>query len=97
MKQQIQQLLRKTLLILIYYLFQKFFGTIQRVNVLTLEEIDGIACTDIESMDELGIDRKVLAENGVKIFLDQVFRDNFFHADMHPGNIFVSKGKYRPA
>ena len=42
-------------------------------------------------MDKLGIDRKILAENGVKIFLDQVFRDNFFHADMHPGNIFVSK------
>ena len=42
-------------------------------------------------MDKLGINRKTLAENGVKIFLDQVFRDNFFHADMHPGNIFVSK------
>ena len=61
------------------------------VNVLTLEEIDGLACTDTDSMDKLGIDRKKLAENGVKIFLDQVFRDNFFHADMHPGNIFVSK------
>ena len=45
----------------------------------------------IRDRDELGIDRKILAENGVKIFLDQVFRDNFFHADMHPGNIFVSK------
>ena len=61
------------------------------VNILTLEEIDGIACTDIHSMDELGINRRILAENGVRIFLDQVFRDNFFHADMHPGNIFVSK------
>jgi ubiquinone biosynthesis protein len=61
------------------------------IDVLTLEEIDGLACTDTESMDGLGIDRKKLAENGVRIFLDQVFRDNFFHADMHPGNIFVSK------
>ena len=61
------------------------------VNVLTLEEIDGIPCTDTLSMDALGIDRKILAENGVRIFLDQVFRDNFFHADMHPGNIFISK------
>ncbi|MBD62861.1 MAG: 2-polyprenylphenol hydroxylase [Gammaproteobacteria bacterium] len=69
----------------------KVFWDYTRVNVLTLEEIDGIACTDIDSMDRLGIDRKALAENGVKIFLDQVFRDNFFHADMHPGNIFVSK------
>ena len=69
----------------------KVFWDQTSVNVLTLEEIDGIACTDVLAMDELGIDRKVLAENGVKIFLDQVFRDNFFHADMHPGNIFVSK------
>ena len=69
----------------------KVFWDQTAVNVLTLEEIDGIACTDIDLMDELGIDRKTLAENGVKIFLDQVFRDNFFHADMHPGNIFVSK------
>ena len=69
----------------------KVFWDYTRVNVLTIEEIDGIACTDIDSMERLGIDRKTLAENGVKIFLDQVFRDNFFHADMHPGNIFVSK------
>ena len=69
----------------------KVFWDQTTVNVLTLEEIDGIGCTDVDSMDELGIDRKILAENGVKIFLDQVFRDNFFHADMHPGNIFVSK------
>ena len=69
----------------------KVFWDHTTVNVLTLEEIDGLACTDIQAMDKLGIDRKILAENGVKIFLDQVFRDNFFHADMHPGNIFVSK------
>ena len=69
----------------------KVFWDQTAVNVLTLEEIDGIGCTDIQSMDKFGIDRKALAENGVKIFLDQVFRDNFFHADMHPGNIFVSK------
>ena len=68
----------------------KVFWDQTSVNVLTLEEIDGIACTDTHAMDELGIDRKTLAENGVKIFLDQVFRDNFFHADMHPGNISVS-------
>ena len=69
----------------------KVFWDQTTVNILTLEEIDGIACTDIHSMDELGINRRILAENGVRIFLDQVFRDNFFHADMHPGNIFVSK------
>jgi ubiquinone biosynthesis protein len=58
---------------------------------MVLERIDGIPCTDIEQIEKYGINKKRLAENGVKIFLNQVFRDNFFHADMHPGNIFVSK------
>ena len=60
-------------------------------NVMVLEKIDGIPCTDIKQIEDHGIDKKKLAENGVMIFLNQVFRDNFFHADMHPGNIFVSK------
>ncbi len=60
-------------------------------RVMVLEEIDGIPCTDIEEINKHGINKKRLAENGVMIFLNQVFRDNFFHADMHPGNIFVSK------
>ena len=58
-------------------------------NVMVLEKIDGIPCTDINQIESYGIDKKTLAENGVMIFLNQVFRDNFFHADMHPGNIFV--------
>ena len=60
-------------------------------KVMVLEKIDGIPCTDIKEIEKHGIDKKILAENGVMIFLNQVFRDNFFHADMHPGNIFVSK------
>ena len=60
-------------------------------KVMVLEKIDGIPCTDIEQIEKYGINKKILAENGVMIFLNQVFRDNFFHADMHPGNIFVSK------
>ena len=60
-------------------------------KVMVLEKIDGIPCTDIAEIDKHGINKKVLAENGVMIWLNQVFRDNFFHADMHPGNIFVSK------
>ena len=60
-------------------------------KVMVLEKIDGIPCTDIKQIEEHGINKKRLAENGVMIFLNQVFRDNFFHADMHPGNIFVSK------
>ena len=58
-------------------------------NVMVVEKIDGIPCTDIKQIEDHGIDKKLLAENGVMIFLNQVFRDNFFHADMHPGNIFV--------
>tara|TARA_B000000475_G_scaffold108422_1_gene87884 strand:+ start:498 stop:1979 length:1482 start_codon:yes stop_codon:yes gene_type:complete len=60
-------------------------------KVMVLEKIDGIPCTDIKQIEDHGINKKALAENGVMIFLNQVFRDNFFHADMHPGNIFVSK------
>jgi len=60
-------------------------------NVMVSERIDGIPCTDIKQIDSLNINKRKLAENGVMIFLNQVFRDNFFHADMHPGNIFVSK------
>lgn len=60
-----------------------------RSNVLTLEEIEGIPVADIKRLNALGVDMKLLAERGVEIFYTQVFRDCFFHADMHPGNIFV--------
>lgn len=61
-----------------------------RVNVLVLERVYGIPIRNIDEMHEAGIDMKKLAEHGVEIFYTQVFRHNFFHADMHPGNIFVS-------
>lgn len=60
-------------------------------KVLVMERIDGIPVTDIATLNELGVPLKKLAERGVEIFFTQVFRDSFFHADMHPGNIFVSK------
>ena len=60
-----------------------------RPNVLTMERIFGIQVDDIEALRSAGTDIKRLAENGVEIFFTQVFRHNFFHADMHPGNIFV--------
>jgi ubiquinone biosynthesis protein len=60
-----------------------------RSNVLTIERIDGIQVDDIDALRAAGTDIKGLAENGVEIFFTQVFRHNFFHADMHPGNIFV--------
>jgi ubiquinone biosynthesis protein len=60
-----------------------------RPNVLTMERIVGIQVDDIDALRAAGTDIRRLAENGVEIFFTQVFRHNFFHADMHPGNIFV--------
>ena len=60
-----------------------------RPQVLVQERIDGIPISDMDALRESGANIQVLAENGVEIFFTQVFRHNFFHADMHPGNIFV--------
>jgi len=61
-----------------------------RSNVLVMERIQGIPIRDIDAMNAIGMDMKQLAENAVEIFYTQLFQHNFFHADMHPGNIFVS-------
>lgn len=61
-------------------------------RVMVQERIRGIPVADIALLRAQGIDLKRLAERGVEIFFTQVFRDNFFHADMHPGNIFVAHG-----
>jgi len=58
-------------------------------SVLTLERVRGIGVDDLAALDAAGIDRMALAEKGVRVFYTQVFRDNFFHADAHPGNIWV--------
>jgi len=58
-------------------------------SVLVMERIHGIPIADVPALREAGVNLKVLAEKGVEIFFTQVFRDSFFHADMHPGNIFV--------
>lgn len=60
-----------------------------RPNVLVMERIYGVPIDRMDELRALGVDFKVLAEHGVEIFFKQVFRDNFFHADMHAGNIFV--------
>lgn len=60
-----------------------------RPNVLVMERISGIPIADIQSLNAKGVNLKLLAERGVEVFFTQVFRDSFFHADMHPGNIFV--------
>ncbi len=63
-----------------------------RQNVLVMERIYGIPVGQVDELKRCGISMKLLGERGVEIFFTQVFRDNFFHADMHPGNIFVEPG-----
>ncbi|MEZ5458324.1 MAG: ubiquinone biosynthesis regulatory protein kinase UbiB [Steroidobacteraceae bacterium] len=60
-----------------------------RVNVMVMERVRGVVISDMEKLRAAGANIPLLAVNGVKIFFTQVFRHNFFHADMHPGNIFV--------
>src|SRR5690606_23973563 len=66
-------------------------------RVLTLERVRGIPSDDIAALDAAGIDRKALAAKGVRVFYTQVFRDNFFHADAHAGNIWVDTDPSRKA
>ena len=59
-------------------------------KVLIMEKIGGIPVDDLDSLNERGVNLRLVSERGVEIFLKQVFIDNFFHADMHPGNIFIN-------
>jgi ubiquinone biosynthesis protein len=66
-----------------------------RTNVMVMEKIHGTTVNKIDALVKKDIDLKQLSNNGVEIFYTQVFRDGFFHADMHPGNIFVlDDGRY---
>lgn len=62
-----------------------------RKNVLVMERIFGIPVSDVDRLKAQNTNLKRLAEKGVEVFFTQVFRDSFFHADMHPGNIFVAE------
>ena len=66
------------------------FWDYTRPDVLVMERIHGIPIRELDRLRGMGVDFEVLAERGVEIFFKQTFRDNFFHADMHPGNIFVN-------
>ena len=62
---------------------------------MVMERIYGTPVSDVARLKAQGVSMKQLGERGVEIFFTQVFRDNFFHADMHPGNIFVEpSGRY---
>lgn len=67
----------------------RVFWDLCRPNLLVIERIYGTPISDIKTLKKQNIDLKRLAEDGVRIFFTQVFKHNFFHADMHPGNIFV--------
>lgn len=66
-----------------------------RRNVMAMERIHGVSMSNIEQMKTDGVDMKYLSELGVEIFFKQVFSHNFFHADMHPGNIFIDTSDAR--
>ncbi len=67
----------------------KIYWDFARVNILVMERIYGIPVSEVATFKRLGVNLKKLSEHGVQIFFTQVFRDSFFHADMHPGNIMV--------
>ena len=58
-------------------------------RVLVMERIHGIPISDVKALRDAGVNMEKLAKTGIRVFYTQVFRDNLFHADMHPGNIFV--------
>ena len=58
-------------------------------RVLTMELVDGIKVSEVERLEEAGLDRKIITARGADFFLKQVFHYGFFHADPHPGNIFI--------
>jgi ubiquinone biosynthesis protein len=69
----------------------KVYTEYGRLSVMVMERIDGIPVSDVAALHALNVNMEKLAERGVEVFFTQVFRDSFFHADMHPGNIFVSR------
>jgi ubiquinone biosynthesis protein len=69
------------------------FWPLCRQNVLVMERVSGIAIDNVAALRAAGVDLHELAETGVEVFFTQVFRDHFFHADVHPGNLFVKPGE----
>lgn len=70
----------------------EIFWEMTRNNILVMERVNGMAVDDVDALATAGVDLEKLAARGVEIFFQQVFNDNFFHADMHPGNIMVEPG-----
>jgi ubiquinone biosynthesis protein len=69
----------------------QIYPDLSTTKILVMERIYGIPVSDTNALIAQGSDLKKLAERGVRVFFTQVFRDSFFHADMHPGNIFIEQ------
>ena len=69
------------------------FWEFVRPNVLVMEKVSGLNIGDLDSLRQQQIDLKQLAEDGISLFFTQDFRDHYFHADLHPGNLFVITGE----
>jgi ubiquinone biosynthesis protein len=82
--------LRRNMAGLDLVLIPEMFWDLIRPDVMVMERMSGIPISQIERLREAGVDIPKLARDGVTLFFTQVFRDGFFHADMHPGNIMVS-------
>jgi ubiquinone biosynthesis protein len=82
--------LRRNMAGLNLVLIPEMFWDYCHSDVIVMERMHGIPISQTQRLREAGVDLKKLARDGVTIFFTQVFRDGFFHADMHPGNIFVS-------
>ena len=70
----------------------KAYPELSGQRVLTMEMLNGVSVANVERLKQEGIDTKVIAEWGANIYINMIFRDRFFHADPHPGNIWVVKG-----
>jgi len=67
----------------------RVYSQLTRSNVLVMERIYGVPVNQVDELKRLGVDLEVLSNKGVETFFTQVFEHNFFHADMHPGNIYI--------
>ncbi len=67
----------------------KLYEELSSKKILTMEYIDGIKITDLKSLENAGLDKKESAQKGFALICEQIFKHRFFHADPHPGNIFV--------
>ena len=86
--------LRRNMADLHLVLIPEMYWDFVHPEVIVMERMTGVPISQVDRLREAGVDLRQLARDGVTIFFTQVFRDGFFHADMHPGNIQVS---VRPA